>query len=59
MEIEAILIEQVKALLTSEVRSSATRLQALLAPDFLEIGASGDFFGIDSVLDRLPQETDW
>ncbi len=59
MEIEADLIEQEKALLTPEVRSSEARLRSLLSPDFLEIGASGDFFGLDSLLNSLPQETAW
>lgn len=59
MDIEADLIEKEKALLTPKVRSSEARLRALLSPDFLEIGASGDLFGMDSVLDRLPQEAAW
>lgn len=59
MGIEVALIEKEKALLTFEVRSSSARLQALLSSEFLEIGASGEFFGIDNVLVRLPQETTW
>lgn len=59
MEIEADLIEKERALLSFEVRRSPVKLRSLLSSDFLEIGASGDFFGLDSVLDCLPQESAW
>ena len=59
MEIEADLIEKERALLSFEVRRSPAKLRSLLSSDFLEIGASGDFFGLDSVLDCLPQESAW
>lgn len=59
MGIEAELIEKERALLSFEVRSSPEMLRSLLSSDFLEIGASGDFFGLNSVLDSLPNESAW
>ncbi|OAL60880.1 hypothetical protein A6R74_18340 [Halomonas sp. ALS9] len=59
MGIEADLIEKERALLSFGVRSSPEILRSLLSPEFLEIGASGDFFGLDSVLDSLPLESSW
>ena len=47
MEIEADLIEKERALLSFEVRRSPAKLRSLLSSDFLEIGTSGDFFGLD------------
>lgn len=59
MEIEADLIEKEKALLSFKVRNSPVKLRSLLSSDFLAIVASGDFFGLDGVLDCLPQESVW
>ncbi|MDQ7729839.1 nuclear transport factor 2 family protein [Halomonas sp. SpR8] len=59
MGIEADLIEKERALLSFDARSSPEILRSLLSPEFLEIGASGDFFGLDSVLDSLPFESSW
>jgi len=59
MGVESNLIEKEKSLLSFEVRSSAEKLRSILSPDFLEIGASGAFFGKDSVLETLPKESGW
>jgi hypothetical protein len=45
-------------LLQRACRSDYQRLDALLADDFLEIGATGRSFGKADVLSRLPQESD-
>ena len=41
---------------TRKARSSRETLDKLIADDFREIGASGAYFGKQSVLDRLPSE---
>ena len=43
---------------TKEVRSSRESLNELLADDFREIGASGQYFGKQEVLEHLPEEDD-
>jgi hypothetical protein len=43
-------------LLEPAVRADASCLDALLADDFTEVGASGRTFGKDEVLSRLPTE---
>jgi hypothetical protein len=45
-------------LLQPATRASTQRLDALLANDFLEVGASGQSFGKSQVLVRLPEESD-
>lgn len=45
-----------RALLDPAVRADRERVDALLAEDFLEIGASGAVFGKQVVLDALPAE---
>jgi hypothetical protein len=59
MEIEAALIANDKALLTPEVRRSVPKLKSLLSEDFREIGATGAYFGLQNVLDRLPKTDNW
>ena len=59
MELAEIIIEKEKALLTFEVRSSVERLKSLLSREFKEVGASGAYFGLDDVLERLPTEENW
>jgi hypothetical protein len=59
MELEAHIIELEKSLLTFDVRHSKTELLKRIAPEFKEIGASGSYFGLDNVLERLPTEDDW
>lgn len=51
-------IDLEKALLTPRVRSSKDDLDHLLADDFFEVGASGDRFGKEFVLEHLPAELD-
>lgn len=46
-----------RALLRPEVRADRARVDALLADDFIEIGASGAVFGKDVVLEALPRES--
>jgi hypothetical protein len=58
MEIEAALIANDKALLTPEVRSSLTKLKSLVSEDFREIGASGAYFELQTVLERFPKADD-
>jgi len=59
MNTEAQIIELEKSLLTLEVRHSEFELRKRIAPGFKEIGASGAYFGIDSILERLPTEQSW
>jgi len=44
-------------LINPEVRSSLTRLNELLADDFIEYGSSGLIYSKSIILERLPQET--
>jgi hypothetical protein len=46
------------SLLTPEVRSSFEQLDALLADDFVEFGSTGLIYTKQSVLERLPKNTD-
>jgi hypothetical protein len=46
-----------RSLLQPAVRASAAELDALLADEFREVGASGRAFGKDEVLARLPEES--
>lgn len=55
-EIREELIALEKLLFTAEVRRSKSQLQALIADEFQEIGASGYRFGKGEVLERLPLE---
>ena len=43
-------------LLLPEVRKSVTRLAALLAEEFVEIGRSGRIYDKQQIVDRLPEE---
>jgi hypothetical protein len=43
-------------LLLPEARKSVTRLAALLAEEFIEIGSSGRIYEKQQIVDRLPQE---
>lgn len=54
LKLKLIALEQ--RLLEPQVRASAAQLSELIAPDFIEVGASGHRFGLDEVLTRLPQE---
>ncbi len=51
------LAEQELLLLQPGVRASVDRLDALIADDFREIGASGRQFGKDEAIMRLPAES--
>ena len=44
-------------LLKAEVRASVSELSQLIHDEFIEIGASGQRFGKQVVLSRLPQES--
>jgi hypothetical protein len=59
MELKEQIIRLEKSLLTLDVRSSKERLCKLIAADFKEIGASGAYFGLDNILERLPTEQNW
>lgn len=52
------LIAQERALLTAQVRASTARLQALLAEDFVEFGASGRRYTRQDIVAELAQESD-
>ncbi|WP_440223633.1 DUF4440 domain-containing protein [Dokdonella sp. MW10] len=52
------LLQLERDLLDPVVRADAARLDALVADDFLEVGASGRSFGKDEVMTRLPVEQD-
>ena len=56
IDVKAKLIQLEKHLFKAEVRTSAEQLQALIADEFTEIGASGVRFGKAEVLERLPLE---
>jgi len=59
MKLEAQIIGLEKSLLTLEVRHSETELRKRIAPGFKEIGASGAYFGLDNILERLPTRQSW
>ncbi len=52
------LLQLERDLLDPAVRADAARLDALVADDFLEVGASGRSFGKPEVMTRLPVEQD-
>ena len=54
--IERIVMDLEAELLQPATRANAERLAALLAEDFLEVGAAGQSFGKAEVLARLPHE---
>ena len=56
--IETTVIRLERELLDPAVRSDFQRLNALLAEDFFEVGATGRAFGKADVLSRLPNESD-
>ncbi|UNK43729.1 DUF4440 domain-containing protein [Luteimonas sp. S4-F44] len=55
-DVAALLESLERALLDPAVRADRARLDALIADDFTEIGASGAVFGKGDVLDRLPEQ---
>ena len=55
-DIESIIIKLETSLFCPEVRTSATKLDRLLASNFTEVGASGIRFDKKHVLERLPSE---
>ncbi len=57
-ELEKIIYERENSLLQPEVRKSKEMLNNLLAEDFQEFGSSGLIYDKQSVLDRLPSNTD-
>lgn len=59
MNLEKVIISKELSLLTFEVRHSESKLKSLLSDDFLEIGASGDYFGLKEVLSELPTQQKW
>ncbi len=59
MSLERKIIEKERALLTNEVRHSKQKLRSLLSSQFMEIGSSGDFIGLNKVLEQLPQNKTW
>ncbi|ODN43961.1 hypothetical protein BGC07_00200 [Piscirickettsia litoralis] len=56
---EKLIKEKELALLTAEVCRSKDKLRSLLSSDFLEVGASGAYFGLNEVLEKLPAENSW
>lgn len=59
LELEKLIIEKELSLLTFEVRHSESALKSVLSSEFLEVGASGDYFGLSEVLSELPTESNW
>ncbi len=59
MKLEKLIIEKELSLLTFEVRHSESALKSLLSSEFLEVGASGDYFGLSEVLSELPTQDNW
>ncbi len=59
MDLSEHLVALEKALLTFEVRHNEEKLEQLIAPEFREIGASGAYFGLTEILQRLPEEQNW
>lgn len=59
MKLEDQIIELEKSLLTREVRNSKLELRKRISPRFKEIGASGTYFGLDSILEHLPSKQSW
>ncbi|WP_172401030.1 DUF4440 domain-containing protein [Vibrio sp. qd031] len=59
MDLEKLIIEKELSLLTFEVRHSESALKSLLSSEFLEVGASGDYFGLPEVLNELPIQNNW
>lgn len=44
------------ALVDPDVRSSRDRIEALLHPEFIELGSSGDVYDRQMIIDMLSQE---
>lgn len=59
MELEKLIIEKELSLLTYEVRHGEGALKSLLSSGFLEVGTSGDYFGLSEVLNELPTQNNW
>lgn len=59
MDLKQQIIQLEENLFTLEVRSSKKRLVEFLSEDFQEIGASGDFFGLNEVLSQSPAVPSW
>ena len=59
MNLEEAIISLEETLFQKEIRNSGERLSELLSPEFREIGASGNYFGLDEVLRSLPTEDEW
>lgn len=53
---EGVVMDLEAELLAPGTRASAERLAALVAEDFLEVGATGQSFGKAEILARLPHE---
>lgn len=47
-----------RELQSPDARADSTRLRRLLAPDFLEVGASGRQWDLDSILQLLQEESE-
>ena len=59
MTLEQEIIRLEELLFQPHVRASRESLLNLLSPDFKEIGASGNCFGLGEVLSDLPMEDSW
>ena len=59
MDLQDILVAKEKKLLLPETRHSTTKLTELLSEKFVEIGQSGNKFGLDEILRDLPKEQGW
>ena len=59
MSLKKKIIEKELALTAFEARHSIQQLRSLISTQFMEIGASGDYFGFNEVLKQLPQNNSW
>ncbi|MCL1078774.1 nuclear transport factor 2 family protein [Parashewanella spongiae] len=51
------IIQLEKSLFTEKVRASKSKLNTLIADDFIEVASTGARFGKTEVLNRLPDES--
>lgn len=56
-DLKTIIYDLETSLLKSEIRSSASDLDLLLADDFREFGSSGEIYDKKLIVERLPKDT--
>lgn len=48
-----------KSLLDTKVRKNIKTLTSLISKDFREVSASGNCFGLDEIVNNVPNHSDW